>query len=63
MAKMQDGWKQLICTTDLANQLMDLFKDSKTQFGLDISSLGFLLNAKWNGKIQSNPHTFAGVEH
>eukprot|EP00957_Ditylum_brightwellii_P138972 10592467-Ditylum_brightwellii.AAC.1 len=32
MTKMQEGWKQLTCTTDSANQLMDLFKDCQTQF-------------------------------
>eukprot|EP00957_Ditylum_brightwellii_P129852 9904746-Ditylum_brightwellii.AAC.1 len=33
---MQKGWKQLTCTTYLAKQLMDLFKNRQTQFGLDI---------------------------
>eukprot|EP00957_Ditylum_brightwellii_P031289 2371665-Ditylum_brightwellii.AAC.1 len=57
---MQKGWKQLTCTTDLANQLMDLFRDCQTQFGLDIL---LRIPMKGKGKIEVNPCTLAGVKH
>eukprot|EP00957_Ditylum_brightwellii_P123976 9450450-Ditylum_brightwellii.AAC.1 len=57
---MQEGWKQLTCKTDSANQLMDLFKDRQTQFGLDIL---LRISTKGNGKIQAKTQTFADVKH
>eukprot|EP00957_Ditylum_brightwellii_P137999 10520756-Ditylum_brightwellii.AAC.1 len=57
---MQEGWKQLTCTTDLANQLIDLFKDRQTQFGLDIL---LRIPTEGNSKIQVKPCTLAGVNH
>jgi hypothetical protein len=60
MTKMQDGWKQLSCTVDSADQLMDLFKDRQTQFGLDIL-LG--VPTAGNGRLQNVPRMFAGTEH
>ena len=60
MTKMQDGWKLLTCSTDSANQLMDLFKDRQTQFGLDNI---LRIPTKGSGKIQANPRTLGGVDH
>eukprot|EP00957_Ditylum_brightwellii_P031258 2369658-Ditylum_brightwellii.AAC.1 len=57
---MQEGWKQLTCTTDFANQPMNLFKDHQTQFGLD-NLLRILTKGK--GKIQAKPRTLSGVKH
>eukprot|EP00957_Ditylum_brightwellii_P078899 5998743-Ditylum_brightwellii.AAC.1 len=57
---MQEGWKQVTCTTDLANQLMDLFKDCQTQFSLDIL---LRILTEGNGKIQVKPCTLTGVKH
>eukprot|EP00957_Ditylum_brightwellii_P057981 4396457-Ditylum_brightwellii.AAC.1 len=57
---MQEGWKQLTCTTDLANQLIDLFKDRQTQFGLDTL---LRIPSKGNSKIQAKLQTIAGAEH
>ena len=60
VTKMQDGWKPLTCSTETANQFMDLFKDRQTQFGLDNI---LRIPTKGNGKIQKNPRTLGGVEH
>eukprot|EP00957_Ditylum_brightwellii_P097077 7392713-Ditylum_brightwellii.AAC.1 len=60
MTKIQEVWKQQTCTTDSANQLMDLFKDHQTQFGLDIL---LRIPTKGNDKIQAKPQRLAGVEH
>eukprot|EP00957_Ditylum_brightwellii_P113765 8673509-Ditylum_brightwellii.AAC.1 len=57
---MQEGWKQLTCTTDLTNQLMDLFKDHQTQLGLNIL---LRIPTEGNGKIQVKPQTLTGVKH
>ena len=60
MTRMQDAWKLLTCSTDSANQFMDLFKDRQTQFGLDNI---LRIPTKGNGKIQANSRTLGGVEH
>eukprot|EP00957_Ditylum_brightwellii_P147876 11260299-Ditylum_brightwellii.AAC.1 len=60
MTKMQEDWKQLTCTTDLANQFLDLFKDRQTQFGLDIL---IRTPMEGNSKIQAKPQTLVGVKH
>ena len=60
MTKITEGWKQLSCTVDTADQLMDLFKDRQTHFGLDIL---LRVPTTGNGRPQTNPRTLAGVEH
>eukprot|EP00957_Ditylum_brightwellii_P180667 13762778-Ditylum_brightwellii.AAC.1 len=56
---MQDGWKQLTCSTKTASILMDLFKDRQTQFGLDIL---LKIPTKENRKAQSAPRNLAGID-
>ena len=59
MAKMADSLKQLMCTVDTTDQLMNLFKDRQTHI-----SLGVLLRVPTagNGKLQSSPRTFTRIE-
>eukprot|EP00957_Ditylum_brightwellii_P059275 4499972-Ditylum_brightwellii.AAC.1 len=56
---MQDGWKQLTCSTESVSILMDLFKDRQTQFGLDIL---LKIPTKGNGKAESAPCNLAGID-
>ena len=59
MTRMQDGWKQLTCSTESASILMDLFKDRQTQFGLDIL---LKIPTEGNGKAEPAPRNLAGID-
>ena len=60
MTRMIGGWKLLPISVENADRLMDLFKDRKTQFGLDSICT---VPTSGTGNSYPRPRTIAGVDY
>ena len=60
ITKMMTGWKLLPISVENADRLMDLFKDRKVQFGLDLICT---VPTSGTGNAYPSPRTIAGAEY